>query len=113
MCKAKIHRVKVVEVNLHYEGSISIAKELLEASSIIPYEVVQVININTGARFETYAIEGKKGSGASLKGGTARLGAVGDLLIILAYVYIDDKEVNKFKPRIVIVNENNKIVKVG
>jgi len=111
MCKAKIHRAKVTGSNLHYEGSISIANELLSASGILPNEIVQIININTGARFETYAIKGKKGSGVALNGGAARLGEVGDLLIILSYALISETELKQFKPRKVTLDINNRIVK--
>lgn len=111
MCRAKIHRAKVVKTDLHYQGSITIAKELLNASDILPNEVVQVININTGKRFETYVIEGKRKSGIALNGGAARMGEPGDLLIILAYAFVDEKEARRFKPRVVSLDKNNRIVK--
>ena len=113
MCKAKIHNARVVETNVHYQGSIAIAKELLDASGILKYEIVQVININTGARFETYVIEGEKGSGAALKGGAARLGEPGDRLIVLSYALVDEKELSGFKPRMVSLDENNSIINAG
>jgi len=113
MCRAKIHKARLTKTDLQYEGSITIAKELLDASRIIPNEMVQVINVNTGLRFETYVIKGKKGSGIALNGGAARLGEVGDPLIILAYAFMDDKELKRFKPLVVQMNKNNKIVKVG
>lgn len=110
VCRAKIHRAVVIKTDLNYEGSISIAKELLAASGILPYEIVQVVNVNTGARFETYAIEGKKGSGVALNGGAARLGEIGDPLIILSYASVNEVEIKKFKPKVIVVDKNNKIV---
>jgi len=112
MCKAKIHGAQIVKTDLHYQGSVTIAKELLDASGILPNEVVQVINVNTGVRFETYTIEGKKDSGVALNGGAARMGEVGDTLIILSYAFIGEDEISSFSPRVVMLGDNNKIVKV-
>lgn len=112
ICRAKIHRAKVTKTDLNYEGSITIAKELLSASGMLPNEIVQVININTGERFDTYIIEGKKGTGAALNGGAARKGEVGDLLIILSYAFADETEVKKIKPRIISLDKNNRIIKI-
>jgi len=112
MCRAKIHKARISDTVLHYEGSISVAKEILDASGILPAEMVQVIDVNTGSRFETYVIEGKKGSGISLNGGAARLGEVGDPLIILSYVLVDEKEARGFRPKVVSLDENNKIAKI-
>jgi len=111
MCRAKIHRARVVGTDLNYQGSITIAEELLEASGIIPGEVVQVININSGTRFETYAIKGKKGCGVALNGGAARMGEVGDPLIILSHAIVDEKEAAALKMRVVSLDENNRILK--
>lgn len=110
MFKSKIHRATVTMAELYYEGSITVDKELLDAADIIQYEKVQVLNFNTGARLDTYAIEGPAGSGIiCLNGPAARLGSVGDEVIILSYAQMDDDEARKLKPRIVLVNKNNRI----
>ena len=113
MCRTKIHKARITKTDLHYEGSITIAKELLDASGMLPNEIVQVININTGTRFETYVIKGKMNSGIALNGGAARLGEIGDPLIILSYAFIDEKEMKKFKPRVIALDKNNRILKTG
>jgi aspartate 1-decarboxylase len=111
MCKSKIHRATVTEANLSYEGSIAVDELLLSAANIVSYEMVQVLNINNGQRFETYAIPGKKGSGiVCLNGAAARLGVVGDKVIIIAAAMVDETEVPSFTPKVVFVNEQNKIV---
>ncbi len=111
LCKGKIHRATVTEANLNYEGSITIDKDLIEAAGLIPYEKVQVANISTGARLETYVIEGERGSGMiCLNGAAARLGSKGDRIIIIAYGHFTEDEARAFKPTIVNVDENNKIV---
>ena len=98
---------------MHYEGSIGIDKDLLKASNIHPNEIVQVVNINNGSRFETYVIEEATGSGAiGLYGAAAHLGKVGDLVIILSYGLIDDAEAKKLKLVAVKVDSNNKIKQV-
>jgi aspartate 1-decarboxylase len=112
MCKSKIHRATVTEACLAYEGSITVDATLLETADIRPYEMVQVININNGERFETYAIPGKRNSGEiCLNGGAARLGVVGDKVIIMSTGVIPEADVNGFTPKIVFVNEQNKIVR--
>lgn len=109
--KSKIHRATVTGADLNYEGSISIDKNLLNAAGIMTYEMVQVVNLNNGARFETYVIEGKAGSGeVMLNGPAARLGQVGDLIIIIAYATIYKEEAEKFQPTIIMVDSNNKPV---
>jgi aspartate 1-decarboxylase len=109
--KSKIHRATVTGADLNYEGSISIDKSLLDTSGIMVYEKVQIVNLNNGARFETYIIEGKAGSGeVMLNGPAARLGQVGDLIIIIAYATIHKEEADGFKPTIVIVDSKNKPV---
>jgi aspartate 1-decarboxylase len=111
MCKSKIHRATVTEANLGYEGSITIDRNLLEAADILPYEMVQVYNVNNGERFETYAISGEKGSGVvCLNGPAARLGMVGDKVIIVSTTQMDDREASAFVPRFVFVNEKNQQV---
>lgn len=110
MCKSKIHRVTVTEALLHYEGSITVDAVLLEAADIVPYEMVQVYNVNNGQRFETYAIPGKKGSGVvCLNGAAARLGMAGDKLILVSTTFLNDAEVPSFSQRVVFVDEKNRI----
>ncbi|MFH0764289.1 MAG: aspartate 1-decarboxylase [Candidatus Omnitrophota bacterium] len=112
MCKSKIHRAVLTKVDLHYEGSIGIDKNLLEIADIHPGEIVQVVNVNNGARFETYAIEEKAGSGEiGLYGAAAHLGKAGDIAIILSYALVEDKEAKSMKVRVVRVGQNNKPVK--
>ena len=110
MCKSKIHRARITKVDLHYEGSIGIDKSLLKASNIYPNEIVQVVNINNGSRFETYVIEETADSGAiGLYGAAAHLGKVGDLVIILSYGLLDDTHANEMKLTAVKVDKDNKI----
>jgi aspartate 1-decarboxylase len=112
MLKSKIHRATVTEGNINYEGSITIDSRLMEAADILPYEQVQVLNINNGARFSTYTIEGKPDSGEiCLNGAAARLAVKGDLVIILTYTDMPDEEARDHKPIIVHVDKNNAIVK--
>jgi aspartate 1-decarboxylase len=112
MCKSKIHRATITKVDLHYEGSIGIDKDLLAASAIYPNEVVQVVNVNNGIRFETYVIEEPSGSGTiGLYGAAAHLGKVGDLVIILSSCLIEDKEAKTLKLKAVHVDPNNRITK--
>jgi aspartate 1-decarboxylase len=112
MLKSKIHRARVTEVNVNYEGSIAIDKHLMEEADILPYEQVQVLNVNNGARFETYAIEAEPDSGViSIRGAAARLAAVGDIVIILTYCQVDEEEARNFAPTLVYVDEKNVITK--
>ncbi|OGO00690.1 MAG: aspartate 1-decarboxylase [Chloroflexi bacterium RBG_13_51_52] len=111
MLKSKIHRATVTDANINYEGSITIDTRLMKEADILPYEQVHVLNINNGARFSTYAIEGGEGSGEiCLNGAAARLAAKGDLVIILTYTNIPEEHLKNYKPRIVHVNEKNEIV---
>lgn len=113
MFRSKIHRATVTMAELYYEGSITVDKELLEAADILPYEKVQVVNLNSGTRLETYTLEGPAGSGMiCLNGPAARLGAVGDEVIIITYTTMNDEEARKHKPRIVLVDKNNRISKI-
>lgn len=108
MFKSKLHQMKVTEANLHYEGSITIDKELLDKAGILPYEKVQVVNITNGARLETYTIPGEKGSRVCcLNGAAARKTQVGDRIIVIAYAEMTLEEAQDYKPRVVIVDENN------
>ncbi|AOY78002.1 aspartate 1-decarboxylase [Clostridium formicaceticum] len=109
--KSKLHRATVTEANLNYVGSITIDEALLEAANIYPNEKVQVVNNNNGARLETYVIQGERNSGIiCLNGAAARLVQPGDHVIIIAYCLIREDKVNTFKPKIVILGENNEIV---
>ena len=110
MLKSKIHRAHVTETNINYEGSITIDKKLMEEADILPSEQVHVLNLNNGARFNSYAIEGKRDSGEiCLNGAAARLAIKGDIIIILAYCYVDDDEARNFIPKLVYVDANNAI----
>ena len=110
MCKGKIHRATITQADLNYIGSITIDQNLLEAADIYPYEKVQVVNINTGSRLETYAIAGARDSGViCLNGAAARLNAPGDLVIIISYADFNEAEIRSLTPHIVFVNENNQI----
>lgn len=110
MLKSKIHRATVTDANLNYVGSITIDESLMEAADILPHEQVQVVNINTGARFETYAIAGAAQSGTiCLNGAAARLAQPGDLVIIMSYALMDDLEARRAVPRIVHVDSGNRI----
>ena len=111
MLKSKIHRARVTGVDVDYEGSISIDKRLMDEADILPYEQVQVLNINNGARFETYAIEAEPGSGEiGIKGAAARLAAIGDTIIILSYCQVEDEEARNFVPKLVYVDAQNAII---
>jgi len=108
MFKSKLHQMKVTEANLHYEGSITIDRELLDESGILPYEKVQVVNITNGARIETYTIPGESGSRVCcLNGAAARKTQVGDRIIVISYAEMTPEEAKGFKPKVVIVDENN------
>jgi len=110
--KSKIHGARVNHVNLHYEGSLEMDEDLLTAADIRPNELVHVVNVNSGARFETYAIRGEKGSGiVSLNGGAARLGYVGDELLVFTFCLIETVEFSSHKPKIIRVDEQNRPIK--
>ena len=112
MCKSKIHRARITKVDLHYEGSIGIDKALLKRADIYPGEIVQVVNVNNGSRFETYAIEEKAGSGnIGLYGAAAHLGKKGDLVIILSNCLLEDKDSRNLKMKIVRVDSDNRPLK--
>lgn len=109
--RAKIHLATVTESNLSYEGSITIDEEILKRAGILSYEQVMISNLNNGERFETYVIPGRKGE-ICLNGPTARKGVVGDKIIIFCYSYLEDNKLKGFKPKIVLLDEKNKILKV-
>lgn len=109
MCKSKIHRATLTGADLHYEGSISIDRDLLDAADVLEFEKVQVVNINTGTRLETYAISAPRGSGEiQLNGAAARLGAVGDRVIIISYAEYEQDELADFTPKVVFVDDHNR-----
>jgi len=109
--KSKIHRATVTKTDLNYFGSITIDKDLLEVSDIIVNEKVQIVNNNNGARLETYVMEGERGSGViCLNGAAARLVQQGDNIIIISYVILTDEEAKTFKPKILFVDKNNKLI---
>jgi len=110
MLKSKIHRAVVTEANLDYEGSITIDENLMDAADLLPYEQVQVYNVTNGHRFETYVIKGERGSGIiCLNGAAARLVSVGDLVIIASYVRMNEQEAINHIPKIVHVDDANRI----
>ena len=110
MLKSKIHRATVTEANLNYVGSITIDENIMKAADILPNEKVQIVNNNNGARFETYVIKGSSGSGViCLNGAAARLVQPGDIVIIISYAVMENKEALDFKPSIVFVDEKNRI----
>lgn len=109
--KSKIHRVKVTQAELNYVGSITIDADLLDAANMIPNEKVQVVNNNNGARFETYIIEGERGSGTiCLNGSCARLAQLGDIIIIISYAHLPFDEAKKYQPILVFPDENNRLI---
>ncbi|MCF8267727.1 MAG: aspartate 1-decarboxylase [Ignavibacteriales bacterium] len=112
MFKSKIHGATLTHCELYYEGSLTVDLDLLEAADILPHEKVQVVNINNGQRLETYTIIGQRASGVvGLNGAAARLGAVGDKVIIITYAQMSEEEARKHQPRVVLVDEKNKPVR--
>ncbi len=110
MCSGKIHRATVTDADLNYEGSITIDKTLIDAANMLNHEKVHILNINNGARFETYIIEGQPNSGIiCLNGAASRLVQKGDKVIIISYISMLLEEAKRFSPAIVMVNEQNKI----
>jgi len=112
MCKSKIHRGVLTGADLHYEGSLTVDRELMDAADMREFEKVQVVNVNNGARLETYLIAGERGSGTiQLNGAAARLGAAGDHVIVISYAEYDEAELDDFAPKLVFVDERNRIAK--
>lgn len=108
--KSKIHRATVTEADLNYEGSVTIDADLMDAADILPHEQVQILNVNNGERFDTYAIRGGRGSGVvCLNGPAARLAHVGDTVIILTYAVMEREELLRHVPTVVYVDERNRI----
>lgn len=111
LMKGKLHRASVTQADLHYEGSISIDRALLDAAGFLINERVEIYNIETGARFATYVIEAPWGSGTiGLNGAAARLAMPGDKIIIVAYASFDEAEAKTFRPRVVLVDKENRIL---
>ena len=110
-CRSKIHRATLTGADLNYEGSLTLDRALMDAADMLPYERVQVVNVNNGARLETYLIPGEAGSGVvQLNGAGARLGQPGDIVILMTYAEFEDGEVDaSFTPRVVLVDERNRI----
>ena len=111
MMKAKLHRAAVTQADLHYEGSISIDADLLDAAGILPHEQVDVLNINNGERFTTYAITAPRGSKMfGINGAAARLAQPGDRIIVVAYCAVAAEEARSFQPTVVLLDEDNQVV---
>ena len=111
LLKSKLHRARVTEANVNYEGSLTIAEDLMEKVGLFPYERILCSNMVNGERFETYAIPGKRGSGAIiLNGATAHLGKVGDPLTIMSYTEVDAAKATDWQPRVIVLDEKNLIV---
>lgn len=114
LLKSKIHRATVTQADLHYEGSITLDPDLMEAADILPFEQVHVLDIDNGNRLVTYAIAGERGSGqVCINGAAARLVNPGDLVIILGYAQVDEERARGFRPRLVYVDGRNRIVRLG
>ena len=113
MLKGKIHRARITQCDIDYEGSLEIDIELLEKSGILPYEKILVVNATNGQRLETYAIPGEAGSGTfCLNGAAAHRGSVGDIITIMCFANFTPEEAQSFLPRVVVMDENNKIVDI-
>jgi len=111
MCKSKIHRAVLTGADLHYEGSLTLDRDLMDAADLLEFEKVQVVNINNGNRLETYVIEGERGTGTiQLNGAAARLGIAGDHVIVIAYADFEEAELKNFSPRIVFVDSSNRVI---
>lgn len=113
MMNSKLHRATVTEANLNYVGSITIDRDLLDAAGMLPNEKVHIVNNNNGARFETYIIEGERGSGViCVNGAAARLVQPGDIVIIISYVYVTNQEAASHEPTVLLMDEKNRIQQV-
>ncbi len=109
LMKSKIHRATITSADLHYEGSLTLDTDLMDAADLVEYEEIQVVNVNNGSRFTTYVIPGPAGSGVlQLNGAAARLGMPGDVVILIAYADVEDVDVAEFHPSVVFVNADNR-----
>jgi aspartate 1-decarboxylase len=114
MFKSKIHRATVTQADLHYVGSVTIDQDLMDAADLLPGEQVHIVDIDNGARLETYAIAGARGTGIiGINGAAARLVQPGDLVIIISYASMSDAEARAFEPRVVHVDRANKVIQLG
>jgi aspartate 1-decarboxylase len=114
MLKSKIHRATVTQADLHYVGSVTIDPDLMEAADLLPGEQVHIVDINNGSRLETYVIPGERGSGViGINGAAARLVHAGDLVIIISYMTVTDAEARERRPRVVFVDQDNRITGTG
>jgi aspartate 1-decarboxylase len=114
MLKSKIHRATVTQADLHYVGSLTVDLDLMDASDLLPGEQVTIVDIDNGARLETYVIEGERGSGViGINGAAARLVHPGDLVIIIGYMQVNDAEARSIQPKVVHVDTGNRIVALG
>jgi aspartate 1-decarboxylase len=110
LLKSKVHRVTITEADLNYVGSLTLDEDIIDAANMIENEKVQIVNVNNGSRIETYLIKGKRGSGTCcLNGPAARMGAVGDIVIVISYAQMEFEEAKRFKPAIVFPREGNKL----
>lgn len=111
LLKCKLHRATITQADLHYEGSISIDQDLLEAAGLLPNEQVDVLNINNGQRFTTYAITAPRGSRMfCVNGAAARLAQVGDRIIVVAYASMEQTEAKRFQPKVIVLDEDNQVI---
>lgn len=114
MMKSKIHRATVTQADLHYVGSVTVDADLLDAANLLPGELVHIVDIDNGARLETYTIAGERGSGViGINGAAARLVHPGDLVILIAYGQMEDAEAKEFEPSVVFVDSENRIIGTG
>ncbi len=114
MFKSKLHRARITQADLYYEGSLTIDQNLMEAADFMPFEKVSVVNINNGERFETYVIPGKRGSrDICLNGAAARKGQVGDEVIIISYTTVPDAVARDWEPTVVLVDKHNQVVSIS
>ncbi len=112
LLRSKIHLATVTEANLEYEGSLTVDEDLMDIVGLTTFEMVLVSNVNNGERFETYVIPGKRGAGEiCLNGAAARLGVVGDRIIIFAFCQLNEEEIADFKPKIIVLSNGNKTIK--
>lgn len=114
MLKSKIHRATVTQADLHYVGSVTVDEDLMEAADLLPGEKVAIVDVTNGARLETYVIAGRRGSGVlGINGAAARLVHPGDLVILISYGQMDDEQARRYRPRVVFVDADNRIVGTG
>ena len=114
MMKSKIHRATVTQADLHYVGSVTVDEDLLDAADLLPGELVHIVDVTNGARLETYTIKGERGSGViGINGAAARLVQPGDIVILIAYAQLETAEARAFKPSVVFVDADNRVVGTG